>query len=304
MEKKLGIWKKRLFVPLCTAFFFFLANAYRFFNAMYSHDSMMIYQNDDAHQFGIGRLLLPLYYTYIRGRVCNPWLICLFMLAFLMAAVVLTIRLLGIQKTPYKILTCAFLSANAVLTLSLATYIHYCDNYTLALFLSVLAVFFWQKERAWSLVLGALCIIAALCLYQSYIQVAVALMLLCLIKMLLQNGSVKKAILQGIKGVIMLAASCVAYFGIYRFALHLAGGSSHAYNYDTPNRVADLTDYSFFDLLRRLFQTWKYPLRYLLRYQTTFHRHLVAGGRQLFWGFCVCAVSFGSCTKTASGAHG
>lgn len=39
MEKKWGIWHHRGTAPLCTAFFFFLAHAYRFFNAMYSHDS-------------------------------------------------------------------------------------------------------------------------------------------------------------------------------------------------------------------------------------------------------------------------
>ena len=85
-------------VAVSVIIFSFLAHGYRFFNNMYSHDSLlMIYQNDYAWQISLGRYVQPLW-IFLRGSISSPWLITLLTMIWLAGAGYLGIDILKINN--------------------------------------------------------------------------------------------------------------------------------------------------------------------------------------------------------------
>ena len=56
------------FTLACTALFGLIAHGYSYFNIMYSHDSLVIYQGEKemALQLSVGRFMAPVY-IWLRG---------------------------------------------------------------------------------------------------------------------------------------------------------------------------------------------------------------------------------------------
>lgn len=193
-----------------SAIVFLAAHGYCFFNALYNHDSLLIFQNDGYWQISIGRFLQPVYVRLFRGMIAAPWLIGCVSFVFLMASAYFILNLLDIRKLERMCAATAMLTTSATLTLTNATYIHDSDLYMLALLLSVLGAYIAIRHGRYSLV-SIICMVLSMALYQSYIQVAVLLLMFDVFGDVLKNKGAKDIMRKSAAYLCVIAASFVVY---------------------------------------------------------------------------------------------
>lgn len=256
---------------LCYTFLFGLAaHAFCYFNAFFSHDSLMVYQDDTLWQISLGRFLQPVY-LLVRGRIAAPFLVGLLSLTWLSAAVYLIVRLLDIRSHAATVLTCGVLATNAALTYANATYLPWVDIYMLALLLAVLGVYAFQNFR-FGFLWGAIPLCLSLGLYQAYFQAAVMLLLMLLVKRLFDENDAKAALIACLKALAMLLIALLMYYAAYRAVLWATGVEAAS----GENGLAGVGDYSKVSLLSLFIDTYLYPIKYLL-IPRTHNRALIAG---------------------------
>lgn len=194
-----------------SAIVFLAAHGYCFFNAMYNHDSLMIFQNDVDWQISLGRFLQPIYCGLFRGMIVAPWLICCLSFVFLMVSAYLILNLLNIRSIKNMCVATAMLITATTLTLSNATYIPWSDIYMLALLLAVSGAYVAVK-RGRHFILSVACMALSMGLYQSYIQVAVVLLMFDVFRDVLKNKGAKDIVKKCAVYLCTLAASFVLYW--------------------------------------------------------------------------------------------
>ena len=250
------------FVFGATLLFGLCAHAYRFFNLDFSHDSLMILQNDGAVQIGLGRFLQPLY-RVLRGDLSAPFLLSLLSLVWLSLANYIVVSLLGLRSLGHIALLCGILSTNAVLTFSFATYLPWADVYTLAYLLAALAVwlavrFFWGFLAAW------VPLMLSLALYQGYFNVAVILLMIAFVKHVLDGMETKELPVRIGKYLGALLGGLILYYTVFQIVLAVTGIPLR----ETYNGLSQLGSYRPDTVLELVAATWKYPLRYMLHPET------------------------------------
>ena len=100
--------RKTRLILLSSLFFLLAAHLYRWVNTMYSHDSLLIIQDDWVWQISLGRIFNPLY-VRLRGNILAPMNVALFSSAFLILSAALVVRILRLEKTASIIMCCGFL---------------------------------------------------------------------------------------------------------------------------------------------------------------------------------------------------
>lgn len=262
--RKLNLSKTILYVFACTFLFGFAAHAFRFFSTAFSHDSTYLYQDLAAWQISIGRFLQPVY-LLLRGKLCAPFLIGLFSLLWLAAGTSLVVALLGVKSRVTIALICGILSTNAVLSISYATYIPWCDIFTLSFFLSVLSVYVLRRFK-FGFLIGAIPLAAALALYQSYLETAVFLCLVLLIKDCFEGFAPWQIIFRALKALCLLVVGLVLYYICLKIVLSISQiGLTTA-----ANGITGVGDYSRTSIPHLIMKTYLYPFDYYL-HPTTFH---------------------------------
>lgn len=194
-----------------SAIFFLVAHSYCFFNALYNHDSLMIFQNNTFFQTSIGRFLRPYYTMLFRGMIVAPWLIGYISFIFLMASAYLILNLLNIRSVKCMCAATAMLTTSTTLTLLNATYIHDSDAYMLALLLSVSGAYIAIRHGKY-FVLSVSCMALSMGLYQSYIQVAVLLLMFDVFREVLKNKSAKDIMRKCAVYLCIIVISFVVYW--------------------------------------------------------------------------------------------
>ncbi len=206
-------------VLICTFFFMVLGFLYRWTSLSFSHDSLyvneltgleIIYSTIDN-----GRFLSPLYYL-LRGGITAPFLIGVLGSFYLAVAITLMVRLFGVDNKLLILGLCGVLSVNACNTLINATYIKDFDCYMLALLLSVVCVVLCVRKSWLSKVLSVCALVASLALYQAFVQVALVLMLLYLVKLVLDGTQVKVVLIQAAQMLAVLAFAALGYMVCYK----------------------------------------------------------------------------------------
>lgn len=275
------------FVFGATFLFGLCAHAYRFFNLDFSHDSLMVFQDDDVVQIGLGRFLQPLY-RLVRGDLGAPFLLCLLSLVWLALANYIVVSLLELRSPVHTALLCGILSTNAVLTLSFATYLPWVDVYTLAYLFTTLAV--WLAVRhplgfaaAW------VPMVCSLALYQSYLNVAVILLMIIFVKHILDGLETKGLLIRLAKYLGTLLGGLVVYYAVLRLVLAATGIPL----LDGENGLMQLGNYELSALLGLVISTVKYPIRYML-HPETYHPQLAAAVN-----LAVFAISLAALVRTA-----
>ena len=129
---------------VATFVFGMMAHGYCYLNDIFSHDSMLIFQNDNDAKYGMGRFLTGIY-REIRSPFTAPWLIGCLSLIWLSLAVYLLTKLFEMKQKIYIIITAALLATNYSLTLLNATYLHDADCYMLSVLLAVTGAYFTIK---------------------------------------------------------------------------------------------------------------------------------------------------------------
>ena len=220
-----------------------LAHAYIFFNNPFSHDSLnefngAIYGNDWRIQ--LGRVFVPVYRAIVRTAATLPWLIGIVSLIWIGLSVFLIVKLFNMESKVLIVLIAGILTVNSTVTATAATYIHDLDCNMFALFLSVLAVYFWYQYKNGFLI-GMLCVGGSLGFYQSFISVTITLvMIICI--MALVNGKCFSAVMgMGMKAVGMLMGGGVFYWLALKSVCALTGVSLASGGYNSLDTVFSLS---------------------------------------------------------------
>lgn len=198
----------------------FVAHGYCFTNQMASHDSLNnLYIAEKWSKVSFGRFFYPIYISLTRGRILLPWLVGIIGLFWVSLAVYLISQMFHIKKTGTMIMVSGICITNPTVYALAATYLHDFDADLFALFLSVASAYLWNKamsekdgrERCFFIAIGAFLLSIGLGIYQSYVSVAIVLIMMISIKKLLRDEDWSVVLKQGFQGILMLLLSAVFY---------------------------------------------------------------------------------------------
>ncbi len=192
-----------------------LAHAYGFLHDSFSHDVLNALVADNVETYWkmqLGRFSAVLYRRLIRGPVTMPWLLGLLGLLWTALTLFLTAKLLRIRSRWLLALTAGVLAVNISFIALTATYIYELDIDLLALLGAAAAAFLWARYGWLGAALGTLFITGSLSLYQSYLCVAVVLIMLVCIQELLDGARFGAVFGRGLRGVGMIGVGGGIYY--------------------------------------------------------------------------------------------
>ncbi len=204
-----------VFCLLSVCVFGLAAHAYGFLNGNFSHDVLNALYADageEAWKRTLGRIFVPPYRAVTRGGLALPWLIGLLSLVYVGVAAFLVVKTFRVENKLTAALICGVMVTNVTFTAVTATYIYELDFDMLAMLLAAAAAFLWEKWRhPLSILPGAVLIMLSIGLYQSYLSVAVTVMLICSVLALMNGDGFKKVMLHGLQGIVTLGAGGALY---------------------------------------------------------------------------------------------
>ena len=197
-----------------------VAHGYCFLNLLVSHDSLNdFYVSDQWERASFGRIFYSIYISLTRGRIVLPWLIGILTLCWIAIAVYLIVQMFDIKKSGLILLVSGICVTNPTVYALTATYIHDLDADMLAMMFSVASVFLWnhaiktheKKKKSLLLLAGALILSVSLGIYQSFVALAIVLVIIYSIRGLLENQSVQKVLSDGFCAIGLLIVAAVLY---------------------------------------------------------------------------------------------
>ena len=251
-------WGDTPFCLLWTFVFGLLAHGFAYFNADFSHDALyQLTADDDLWQVSLGRFLQPVW-RLVRGDVSAPWLLGALSLVCIALAARLVIELMGMRRPLWKVLTCALMTVSQTVTMLNATYGPWVDAFMLSMLLAVVSVWLLERGGGRGFVGGAVCLAASLALYQSYVSMALGLMLLLFMDRALRGRAEyppRALFAWAGKAAAMALLAAALYWGGMQLALRLTGETlSRSYN-----SIAGALDFSLAELPLLLGRTcWRF----------------------------------------------
>lgn len=214
-----------------------LAHGFAFTNLFPNHDSTVVAFDAQWTMYVLGRWAQNLYFPLIRGKIEAPWLIGIFSTVYVALSGYCVAVLLRLSRSAASLLT-GLLACCATVTATLATYSLWTDAYLLAMLLACAGVLCLEKGRP----LPGFCAAAVLfcgCLafYQAYIQFALGLFLLVLVRQALEGVSWRSWLLHGVRALASLAAGAILYLISVKVTLAATGYELA----DTGNGLTQLT---------------------------------------------------------------
>ena len=262
---------KNFFVVMVSTFLFgLIAHGYCYFNLLYTHDSVILYQGDTAWQISLGRFLQPVY-LQIRGGFYTPCLVGALSLLFIALSAYLILKLLDIENKFLVCLVCGVLTVNATVILLNATFLPWLDIDMASLLSAVLGVYCVRKYRK-GFIIAPFFFFITIGLYQSFFQVAVALLMILSIKDILELKKTKEVLRSGIKAVLSLLAGLILYYLILQIVLRVTGIALST-GYNGINRVGQYSGIT--SVLWCVYETYHRVLSYFL-HPIVFHREIMA----------------------------
>ena len=176
-------WPRLRLCFAATALCMLLAHGFAWFNLFPSHDGTILFFDADVVMLQLGRWVQLPYYRFLRGKISMPWLTGMFSVLWTALSVYLVSDLLKLRRKATMAFA-AVLGTTISITLLNATYNDKSDPFTCAMFLAFLGVYAVRCcRRPWlgvALCGGCLCL--SMGLYQGYIEFAIGLFLLCLLR--------------------------------------------------------------------------------------------------------------------------
>ena len=260
--------RKRNLILWSCLIFLLTAHIYRWTNAMYNHDSLLIIQKDYVWQISLGRIFNPLY-VWLRGRVVAPVNVALFASVFLILSAALVVQILRLEKPLSIVLCCGFLTTFETLVFVNASFLLSLDLDMLALLFSVLAAYFMTgKESPLRYAASILSITLMLGLFQSYIEVTVLLVCLVLLRDVLEGGDARKLFIKGLRCAGLLVLGGILYFICLNAVLKYTGISPA----ETSNGLVKMKTLTVPAALSLAKDAWKFTLKYLFVDSMIVHR--------------------------------
>ncbi len=252
--------KKTKTALFSSIFFMLIAHGYRWANAMYNHDSLLIVQNDQRWQISLGRIFNPVYVLF-RGEIAAPLLVGFLGSLFLAAAVILIVRILNLTKQISIILCAGILTTFETLAFLNASFVNFYDIYMLSLLLAVSSACLLLQRRGKFIYPGAiLCSVLSLGLYQCYTEVTVILILISLLRELLDGARPVQVVKKMFRAILVLLTAGILYYICLKVIWHVTGIPS----VNTYNGLVQISEIRLENLPSLIGKTWIYPFRYFL----------------------------------------
>lgn len=218
------------------------AHAYCFLNLTISHDSLRaFYIAGKWPKASMGRIFYAGYIAVTRGKMVLPWLIGILALLWCSVTVYALTQIFQIRERKYVLILAGICVTNPSVYAMAATYIHDLDANFFALLLSVGFVWLWKQsadvqkknEKFFLGAVGALMLSVALGIYQCFISVAIALVMIYSIRELVQGEQWKNVLGRLLFGAAMVVGAGILYMievKIFTFFTGIAVLDNDAYN--------------------------------------------------------------------------
>ena len=227
-------WKVCFFAAILAGL---LAHLYKITGWIPNWDSL-VFRYDPQNMVALGRWFLPVVCSF-SSFYDLPFLNGIIAIFFHALGAVCICRILKVQTRATALMIGAMIATFPTVT-SVMMYNYVADGYSIAFFLSTLAVYFMVKDQP-RYILSAILIALSTGIYQAYITVTIMLILMKMIDdMVYQNVSLptlfKKAgfmLLTGIGGMAL-------YFGVMKLSLHFC--SAQLLEYQGLNQIGSNLD--------------------------------------------------------------
>ena len=250
------------FIFLCVFAWGLVAHGYAFMRSAFSHDSLNEFNGADGSNYWkiqLGRFVVPLYRAVFRTDLTLPWLVGVLSMVWIGLAVFLIVRMFRMESKLLICLTAGILTANMTVTGAASTYMMDCDYDMFAMLCSVAAVYLWKNVR-WGWLMGAIPVAVSLGIYQSYVTVTIALVMIVCILELLQDGVFRNVFGRGMKAIGMILLGGAGYYAALQAVLWITGipiSSGDYHSLDTmltltPKFIILLALYAYGDWFHRL----------------------------------------------------
>lgn len=206
-------WARLKWCFAATALCMLLAHGFAWFNLFPSHDGTILVFDADVVMLQLGRWVQLPYYRFLRGKVNMPWLTGMFSVLWTALSVYIVSDLLKLSRKATAALA-AVLGTAISITLLNATYNDKSDPFTCAMFLAVWGVYAVQRFRCrwWGVLFCSGCLCLAMGLYQGYIEFAIGLFLICLLRdCLTEDLAWAEYLRRGVTAVVSLLLGGVLY---------------------------------------------------------------------------------------------
>ena len=254
---------------LCTLFFMLILHGYRYVSLGFSHDSLAFAWPDDlAWQLSLGRFMQPVYWAF-RGSVGAPFLVGLLTCVYMTLSVYGTASLLKVRSRLTLFLLAGLMCGSLALICADATYVYLTDIYALALLLNVSAAWLCLRgrKRLTTYVCAAVLLMASAGLYQAYLQVFTALVMVWAAIRLLEGDSLRDTLMRLYPrcggSIAALGMGMGLFFAVYHIVLAATGIAPEA----GQNGMANLGDFEGVFVPKLLLNTWLYPIEHLFSMQ-------------------------------------
>ena len=200
-----------------TFFWGLLAHAYGFLQDSFSHDALNALFADGVEVYWklqLGRFGTVIYRRLIRPPLALPWLLGMLSLFWTGLAVFLTAKLFELRSRLAVFLVAGVYTVNLTVIAMTATYLYEMDMNLFALLLAAAAVFLWARGGWLGALLGALLTAGVLSLYQSYVSVVLALLMLCCIQRLAKGERFAAVLFPGLRSLLMVGAGGGLYYAL------------------------------------------------------------------------------------------
>ena len=257
-------WASLKWCFAATALCMLLAHGFAWFNLFPSHDGTILVFDADVVMLQLGRWVELLYFRFVRGRINAPWLNGAFTIVWTSLAVYLVGKLLQLGKKA-TIALCAVFSTAISVTLLYATYYDKTDLYACAMFLAVWGVYAVRRFRCrwWGVLFCSGCLCLAMGLYQGYIEFAIGLFLICLLRdCLTEDLAWAEYLRRGVTAVVSLLLGGV----LYAVSLKVVLAYKHLELIDSDNGLQQMGRAGVADYLARLPGAYKQVFTTLLGY--------------------------------------
>ncbi len=263
MQKILEEMKKKVNLNLLKQCFLytyiwgFAAHGYCFLNMLVCHDSLNSFSiASQWPKARLGRIFYVFYIEFTRGRIVLPWVIGLLTLLWIALAVYVIVRIFDIENKWLLILIAGICVTNPSVYTIAATYLHDLDADAFAILLSVLSVFLWKKavkesktgRKCLFLFAASVLLSITLGIYQSYLSIAITLIIFVCIKELWEKEESLLVLRRGLSAVGMIGVAAVCYFAELKVSERFSGVESFNTNdYNSLGNMSGLFSENIFE---------------------------------------------------------
>lgn len=277
------------FLKICfvsVLFWGIAAHGFMFMHWNLSHDSLwQFYSADGSWRYSLGRIFVTFYAWLFRRSLTIPWLVGIYALTWLFLTVIAVCSIFSIKSKRNIFLVAGALVTNECVIALTGTYLSDLDCDMFALLLATTAVICWKRDKGkGSLLFSAVLLSLSLGFYQSYLSVAVTLVLMVLILELFNKKNETQVIYSGLRALVMFVCSGLLYVFWLKCAQMITGVSLVE---DSYNSLTSPLHSSFSGILRNTVLGWANTIYSFIRTPSLYGKWISSALNLTVFLFCV-----------------